>query len=314
MDADALFRSAETALSEAHGLHSRIAFCSPSIKSAVAERLDVEHWIQQALANDRFILHYQPKIDLRTRRIDGAEALLRIDDPDAGIIGPARFIDVLEASRLIERVGRWVMEEALRAQERWLRDAGTVPPIAVNVSAVQLLSDGFVESVRDVLRHAKPGARLELEITESVVIRDLDASIDVLRRLRSLGVTIALDDFGTGYSSLRYLSRMPLDSVKIDRSFVTGLTTSAENAGIATAILSLARALDLKVVAEGVETEEQAQWLRTHGCASAQGYLFSPPVPEASFGEVLIADRREPANAPHAVPDSVAGRPRLTRR
>ena len=251
------------------------------------------------MQHDRFILHYQPKIDLSTRRITGVEGLLRIDDPVQGLVGPQRFIGVLEDSRLIERVGRWVMEEALRAQSRWRLRSGLCPPVAVNVSAVQLRSDAFVELVSDVLKSAGPDARLEFEITESIMIADVDASVQVLRRLRALGVTIALDDFGTGYSSLRYLSGMPLDTVKIDRSFITDLTTSAENASIASAILSLAHSLDLEVVAEGVETEQQVDWLRAHGCPVGQGYLFSRPVSEPLFGELWQADqlRRTPLAA-----------------
>jgi diguanylate cyclase len=270
--------------------HTRIAFCSPQLKAAAAERVDIEHAISMALSHDRFILYYQAKVDLASSRICGVEALLRIADPDAGIIGPQRFIAVLEASRLIDRVGRWVMEEAIRAQARWRRRSGASPRVAVNVSAVQLLGAGFVEVVADVLKQGGPEARLEFEITESVAVDDLDASVSVLARLRDLGITIALDDFGTGYSSLRYLSAMPLDAVKIDRAFVAGLPASAGNASISSAILSLASALDLTVIAEGVETEEQAEWLRVHGCPIAQGYLFARLEPEERFADAWHAD------------------------
>jgi predicted signal transduction protein with EAL and GGDEF domain len=290
-DADALFHAAESALEDARSTRAAIAFCSPQLKTAVADRVEIEHLIAKALQNQLFVLHYQPKIDLASGRICGVEALLRIDDPVDGLIGPQRFVGVLEQSSLIDRVGRYAMEEALRAQARWRARTGATARVAVNVSAVQLLHEGFVDVVTDVLRGAGPDARLELEITESVVLHDLDAAFGILRRLRELGVTIALDDFGTGYSSLRYLSAMPLDTVKIDRSFVTGLPASAENASIANAILSLGSALDLTVVAEGVETEAQAQWLREHGCAIAQGYLFSRPVPESRFAEAWHAER-----------------------
>jgi diguanylate cyclase (GGDEF)-like protein/PAS domain S-box-containing protein len=290
-DADTLVHAAESALEDARVTRARIAFCSPQMKAAAADRVDIEHRIAKALQNDRFVLHYQPKVDLAGGRICGVEALLRIDDPADGLIGPQRFIGVLEESRLIDRVGRFVMEEALRAQARWRARTGATARVAVNVSAVQLLRDGFVDVVTDVLQSAGPDARLELEITESVVMHDLEAAIGILRRLREIGVTIALDDFGTGYSSLRYLSAMPLDTVKIDRSFVTGLPDSAEKASIANAILSLGSALDLTVVAEGVETHAQAQWLREHGCAAAQGYLFGRPEPEACFADAWHAQR-----------------------
>jgi diguanylate cyclase (GGDEF)-like protein/PAS domain S-box-containing protein len=290
-DADALFQSAESAFEDARVTRSRIAYCSSHLKAAAAARVDIEHRISKALDTDRFVLHYQPKVDLSTGRICGVEALLRIDDPVDGIIGPQRFVGVLEESRLIDRVGRWVMEEALRAQARWRARTGASPRIAVNVSAVQLLREGFVDVVTDVIRTGGGEARLEFEITESVVVDDLEASVAILRRLRELGITIALDDFGTGYSSLRYLSAMPLDTVKIDRSFVTGLPESAENASIANAILSLASALDLTVVAEGVETQAQADWLRSHGCPIAQGYRFGRPEPESAFADAWHAER-----------------------
>ncbi|HET8877433.1 MAG TPA: EAL domain-containing protein [Casimicrobiaceae bacterium] len=290
MDADALFQGAESALEDARMTRTRVAFCSPQLKAAAAERVDIEHAISTALSHDRFVLYYQAKVDLASGRICGVEALLRIADPDEGIIGPQRFIGVLEASRLIDRVGRWVMEEALRAQARWRRRSGASPRVAVNVSAVQLLRAGFVDVVADVLKKGGPEARLEFEITESVAVDDLEASVSVLARLRELGVTIALDDFGTGYSSLRYLSAMPLDAVKIDRAFVAGLPASAGNASISSAILSLASALELTVIAEGVETEEQAQWLRVHGCPIAQGYLFARPEPEERFADAWHAD------------------------
>jgi diguanylate cyclase (GGDEF)-like protein len=290
LDADTLFQGAESALEDARVTHTRVAFCSPQLRAAAADRIDIEHAISKALSQDRFILHYQAKVDLASGRICGAEALLRIDDPDAGMIGPPRFIGVLEESPRIDRVGRWVMEEAIRAQARWRARSGASPRIAVNVSTVQLLRDGFVELVADALKKGGPEARLEFEITESVAVDDLAVSVSVLARLRELGVTIALDDFGTGYSSLRYLSAMPLDAVKIDRAFVAGLPASPENASIASAILSLASALDLTVIAEGVETEAQAQWLREHGCPIAQGYLYFRPEPEARFADAWHAD------------------------
>ncbi|HJU21546.1 MAG TPA: EAL domain-containing protein [Casimicrobiaceae bacterium] len=285
-DADTLFQSAENALDEARRTRVRYAFCSPQMKTVVASRLDIEHKIAKALANDGFVLHYQPKVDLHSGRVLGAEALVRIDDPDEGLIGPQRFIGVLEESRRIDRLGRFVIEEALRAQARLQAKSGTRPSMAVNVSPVQLLRDGFVDMMSDILMRAGANARIELEITESVLVHDLDASVRILRRLRELGVTIALDDFGTGYSSLRYLSAMPLDTVKIDRSFVSGLPASTEHVSIASAILSLAMALSLTVVAEGVETQAQAEWLRAHGCRAAQGYLFGRPEPEARFAQL----------------------------
>jgi predicted signal transduction protein with EAL and GGDEF domain len=292
-DVDTLFHAAETALEDTRNSRARIAYCSPQIKAAVTERVEIEHRIAKAVHDGRFVLHYQPKVDLASGRICGVEALLRIDDPADGLVGPQRFIGVLEESPLIDAVGRFAMEEALRAQARWSARTGTSPRVAVNVSAVQLLHDGFVDVVTQVLERAGPDAHLELEITESVVLHDLDAAIGVLRQLRERGVTIALDDFGTGYSSLRYLSAMPLDTVKIDRSFVSGLPWSAEKASIAAAILSLGQALELIVVAEGVETEAQALWLREHGCPIAQGYLFGRPQPETLFADAWHAERAQ---------------------
>jgi EAL domain-containing protein (putative c-di-GMP-specific phosphodiesterase class I) len=226
-----------------------------------------------------FELHYQPKVDLRDRRITGVEALLRWRDTGQGAITPAQFVPVLEETGLIGQVGLWAMREAVKAHRGLAQGGRAAPRVAVNVSALQLRSQSFVDDVRGVLDGAGEAAGLDLEITESLLMEDIDDSLRKLRAVRDLGVRIALDDFGTGYSSLAYLSRLPIDTVKIDRGFVRNMVEKAEEASIVSAILSLSRALSLKACAEGVETEAQADLLRRLRCDQMQGYLFSPALP-----------------------------------
>jgi len=280
-DADALIRNAEAALRMAKGSGDRFLFYTPHLNARVAERLDLEAKLRRAVERDEFRLHFQPIVDLATRRITGLEALLRwrSTEADAPAVSPAQFVPVLEETGLIGQVGLWVMREAVKTRRALAGRGLAAPRIAVNVSAIQLRGRTFVDDVHDVLGGAGEAAGLDLEITESLLMEDIDDSLRKLRAVRELGVHIALDDFGTGYSSLAYLSRLPIDTVKIDRAFVQGMLVNEQNASIVSAILSLARALKLKVVAEGVETEDQVDLLRLLLCDEMQGYLFSPPVP-----------------------------------
>jgi diguanylate cyclase (GGDEF)-like protein/PAS domain S-box-containing protein len=286
-DADTLIGNAEAALRRAKGTGERFLFYAPHLNARIAERLDLEAKLRRAAERGEFELHYQPRVDLGDRRITGVEALLRWRDAALGSVPPAQFVPVLEETGLIGQVGLWVMREAVRRHRGWLARGLAAPRIAVNVSAIQLRSGSFVDDVRAVLGEAGESAGLDLEITESLLMENIDESLGKLRAVRDLGVHIALDDFGTGYSSLAYLSRLPIDTVKIDRGFVRTMMDKPEDASIVSAILSLAHALKLKVVAEGVETEEQADLLRLLLCDEMQGYLISKPLPAQDLEALL---------------------------
>jgi len=284
-DADALFRNAEAALKRARETGERYLFYAPQINSRVSEQVELEHRLRKAVDNGELFAHYQPKVDMASRAIIGLEALMRWRGPDGGLISPVKFVPVLEQTGLIFEAGQLMLTEAARIYREWQSRGLKAPRIAVNVSALQLRRKSFVEDVTKAL--GERGGGVDLEVTESLLMTDVDESIRKLRALRDAGLRIALDDFGTGYSSLAYLSRLPLDALKIDRSFVHGMTEHADGTSIITAVISLAQALRLKVIAEGVETEEQAQLLRLLRCDQAQGYLFSPPVPVEKLETLL---------------------------
>jgi EAL domain-containing protein (putative c-di-GMP-specific phosphodiesterase class I) len=221
---------------------------------------------------------------LRNGQLTGAEALIRWNDPRTGLVPPAAFIPVLEETGLIFEVGRWALQQAIADYLRWCA-AGLVPVrIAVNVSPLQLRHDGFVAGIEQTVGiDARAAAGLELEITETLIMEDVKLSIDTLQAIRALGVTVAIDDFGTGFSSLSYLHKLPVDALKIDRSFVSEMTVAPEGLALVSTIINLARWLKVKVVAEGVETEEQARLLRLLSCDEMQGHIVSKPLPVASF-------------------------------
>jgi diguanylate cyclase (GGDEF)-like protein/PAS domain S-box-containing protein len=287
-DADALLRNAEAALKRAKETGERSLFYAPSLNARVAEQVQLEHRLRKAVERGEFALHYQPKLDLASREIVGLEALMRWQGDDGKPVGPAKFVPVLEQTGLIVQAGQQVLAAAKRQYAAWRAKGLAVPRIAVNVSAVQLRRKSFVQDVREALGTiGADGGGVDLEITESLLMSEVDESIRKLRELREMGLRMALDDFGTGYSSLAYLSRLPVDTLKIDRSFVQGVTEHADHTSIISAIISLAQALRLKVVAEGVETEQQAQLLRLLRCDQAQGFLFSRPLPAAQLEALL---------------------------
>jgi diguanylate cyclase (GGDEF)-like protein/PAS domain S-box-containing protein len=280
-DTEALIHNAEAALKRAKESGERRVFYTPQINAWVAERVNLESRLRRAVEHGELYFHYQPKLELATKRVVGLEALMRWDGPDGKPVSPAKFIPILEQTGLIAEAGRQALVKATGLYTR-LEARGLKPPrIAVNVSALQLRRQSFVADVREAL--ADPGADgggVDLEITESLLMAEVEETIGKLRALREMGLHIALDDFGTGYSSLAYLSRLPLDAVKIDRAFVHGMIEHSADMSIITSIVSLARALRLKLIAEGVETEAQASRLLALGCEQGQGYLFSRPVPE----------------------------------
>ena len=289
-DADTLFRNAEAALKKAKETGERYLFYAPQINARVSEQVELEHRLRHAVEHGDLFLHFQPKVELATRRTVGLEALLRWMGPEGVLVSPARFVPVLEETGLILEVGRQVLAAANATYRGWQARGLNPPRIAVNVSALQLRRPSFVADVRAALGEpGSDGGGADLEVTESLLMEDIEESIRKLRELRDAGLHIALDDFGTGFSSLSYLSKLPLDTLKIDRSFIRGITERADDTSIVSTIISLAQALRLKVVAEGVETEEQAQLLRLLRCDQAQGYLFSPPLPAERIEELLKA-------------------------
>ena len=292
-EADALFRNAEAALKRAKETGERYLFYAPQINARVSEQVELEGRLRKAVEKGELYLHFQPKVDLMNRRLVGLEALMRWKGPDGQPVSPAKFVPVLEETGLILEAGRQAIAAASAAHRAWQARGLRPPRIAVNVSALQLRRRSFVADVRAALGpgEAADGGGVDIEITESLLMDDVDESIRKLRELRDLGMHIALDDFGTGYSSLAYLSQLPVDALKIDRGFVHGMTQRAGDTSIISIIISLAQSLRLKVVAEGVESEQQAELLRLLRCDQAQGYLFGAPVPAAEIEARLATPR-----------------------
>jgi len=292
-DIGTLLRNATTALHQAaREGRNHFRFYTEELNAAAAARLSLEHALRRALEQNELELHYQPKVDLANGHIVGVEALARWCHPTEGWISPQRFIPVAEETGLIQSLGEWALREACRQNRRW-QEAGLPPiKIAVNLSAHQLRQPSLVTSVARVLEETTLEPRyLELELTESAVMESPEATADVLQQLKALGLSLAVDDFGTGYSSLSHLGRFPFDTLKIDRSFVTHITTAPDQATIAMTIIAMAESLRLTVVAEGVETEAQAVYLRDKGCDQLQGYLFSRPLPAAELAQLLQEGR-----------------------
>ena len=295
-DADTLLRNAEAALGKAKLSGDKYLFYAPEFNARVAEKLTLENKLRRAVEQGELVLHYQPKVELKKRRISGLEALMRWNDPDTGLVPPFKFIPILEETGLILEAGRWALEQAIADFARWKGNGLRVPRIAVNVSAIELRQRDFVATVERVLGIAAQDV-LELEITESLIMQDIDANIRKLQAVRDLGVEIAVDDFGTGYSSLSYISRLPINTLKIDRAFIMNMTSKPDDLSIVSTIISLGHSLELKVVAEGVETEEQANLLRLLKCDEFQGYLFSRPVPAEQI-EMLLQESQSPLKSP----------------
>jgi EAL domain-containing protein (putative c-di-GMP-specific phosphodiesterase class I) len=290
VDADTLFRNAEAALKNAKTNGDRYLFYTQKMTAAVAGRLTLENQLRDALENEEFVLHYQPKINLESGKLTSAEALIRWNDPRTGLVPPYKFIPVLEETGLINEVGRWALHKAVSEYLRWRAAGLPAVRIAVNVSPLQLRNPGFITEIGKVLAlDPQAASGLELEITESLIMADVKHSIETLQAIRAMGVTIAIDDFGTGFSSLSYLAKLPVDTLKIDRSFVIEMTAGPEGLALVSTIINLAHSLKLKVVAEGVETDEQSRLLRLLNCDEMQGYLFSKPVPGEIFEAKFLA-------------------------
>ena len=273
-----------------HGRND-LQFFTAGMDAATQDRGKLESDLHQALARDQFVLHYQPKVDAQTGKLRGAEALIRWLHPERGLVPPATFIPLAEDSGLIEGIGNWVIHEACRQARAW-QDQGLTPTrVAVNLSAFQFHNGKLLEAIRRSLEEFKlDPAYLEVEITESALMSDPEESVAILRRLSEMGVLVSVDDFGTGYSSMSYLQRFPIDKLKIDRTFISDVTSSNDDASIVSAIVSLGHTLNLKVIAEGVETPEQLEFLQMLGCDQYQGYHYSRPMPAADFAELIRRD------------------------
>jgi diguanylate cyclase (GGDEF)-like protein/PAS domain S-box-containing protein len=280
-DADTLLRNADNALYRAKELgRNNVQLCTPALNDAVRDRVSLETGLGRALDNGEFVLHYQPEVHLPSRAVAVLEALVRWQHPERGLLGPDEFIALAEHTRLIVPLGEWVLQEACREAARFRAGGCAALRVAVNLSARQFQQGDLVKTVERALdRSGLPASLLELEITESVAMSNVEQTLATLRRLREMGVGIVLDDFGTGHSSLAYLKSFPIDALKIDRTFVSAVPQSRKDAALVTAIGDMARGLSLRVVAEGVETEEQLAFLQERGCEMAQGYLFGAPAP-----------------------------------
>ena len=277
-DADTLFRNAEAALKKSSS-GERYLFYTRQMTERIAEKVALENKLRQALEKDEFVLYYQPKVDSDTRRMVSAEALIRWRSPELGLVPPLQFIPLLEETGLILQVGSWALKRASLDHRDWVERALKAPRIAVNVSPIQLRQRDFVDVLKQAIIGGVAPPGIDLEITESLAMEDIQANIGKLTSLRQLGVNIAIDDFGTGYSSLGYLAKLPVQSLKIDRSFIVAMVDDPDAMTLVSTIISLAHSLRLKVVAEGVDSEDQASALRRLQCDEMQGYLFSRPLP-----------------------------------
>jgi diguanylate cyclase (GGDEF)-like protein len=286
--AEALCGNAEAALRKAKESGQRHVFYTPEINARVAESLALENKLRRALEAEQFVLHYQPKVDTKTRALVGVEALIRWNEPELGLVPPGKFIPLMEETGIILQAGRWALNRAVADVQAWRAKGFAAPRVAVNVSQVQLRQADFVKSVLEALEGFGEGEpALDLEITESMVMQNLEVVIHALQTLRDVGVETFLDDFGTGYSSLAYVARLPVIALKIDRSFVVEMTFSHYARTIVQTVISLAHSLGLKVVAEGVDHEDQVKMLAAFDCDQMQGYLISKPVPPEQIEAML---------------------------
>ena len=290
-DADTLFANAEAALQKAQVTGERHQFYTRELTAGVAEEFALENKLRRAFENDEFVLHYQPKVDLETRSIVGMEALIRWQSPELGLVPPMKFIPLMEETGLILPVGSWALKRASLDHRSWVNQGLKAPRVAVNVSPIQLRQRDFVSAVEQAIMEGVAPTGIDLEITESLIMEDVQGSIEKLKTVRGLGVGIAIDDFGTGYSSLGYLAKLPVQTLKIDRSFIITMLGDPDTMTLVSTIISLAHSLRLKVIAEGVDAEEQAKVLRLLRCDQMQGYLFSKPIPFEAMTALLKQEK-----------------------
>ena len=296
-DAEILIKNADIAMYQAKKKgRNNCQFFDRNMNVVAMERELIREGLRTALERDEFVLFYQPKVDLKTEQITGVEALVRWTHPERGLIKPPQFISIAEDSGLILPIGRWVLREACRQARAW-QDAGLRPiGLAVNISSVEFRSVDVLEGIQRILQETRLSPHyLELELTESALMRHVEFTIPVLRKLKALGIRLAIDDFGTGYSSLSYLRQFPIDSLKMDQSFVHEIDANTGDAAIINAVIDMGKILKHRVTAEGVETAGQLAFLKANGCDDAQGYYFSPPVTAAQFANLLESGMSLPA-------------------
>jgi diguanylate cyclase len=288
-DAETLIKNADTAMYAAKKLgHDNCCFFRPDMGLNAVERQSLEGQLRYAIEREELLLHYQPKVNLKTGAITSVEALIRWQHPERGLLLPGQFLTIAEDTGMIVAIGNWVLREACRQTREWL-DAGLrAVPVAVNISSLEFRSDHFPEGVRKALKDTcLDPIYLELELTETVLMRHAESTAYALNQLKAIGVRLAVDDFGTGYSSLSYLTRFPIDALKLDQSFVREIMASSDDAIVVSAVISMGKSLKHRVIAEGVETIEQLAFLHAHGCDEGQGYYFSRPVVAKQFANFL---------------------------
>jgi diguanylate cyclase (GGDEF)-like protein len=288
-EAETLIKNADTAMYDAkeHG-RDNYQFFRPEMSLRAVERQSLEGQLRYALEREELLLHYQPKVNLKTGAVTSVEALVRWQHPIRGLLLPGEFLTIAEDTGRIVAIGRWVLREACRQTREWL-DAGLLAvPVAVNISSLEFRSANFFEGVRAALKDTRLNPKfLELELTETVLMRHAESAASALEQLKAIGVRLAVDDFGTGYSSLSYLTRFSIDALKLDQSFARDIVTSTDNAIVASAVISLGQSLKHRVIAEGIETREQLAFLQAYGCDEGQGYYFSRPVIAQHFAKLL---------------------------
>jgi diguanylate cyclase (GGDEF)-like protein/PAS domain S-box-containing protein len=287
--AELLIRNADLAMYQAKEKgRSNYQFFEKGMNVRAVERQSIEGDLRYALERDEFVMHYQPKIDLKTGAITGVEALVRWQHPERGLVGPLQFISIAEDCGLMLPIGKWVLRESCRQAKAW-QDAGLPPiEIAVNVSSVEFRNDEFLEGISKILKETGLEARyLELELTETVLMQHAEFSVPLLQKLKVMGVRLAIDDFGTGYSSLSYLRQFPIDTLKVDQSFIHEINAETDEATIISAVINMGCRMRHRVIAEGVETAEQLAFLRAHGCDEGQGYYFARPMPALETAKLL---------------------------
>jgi diguanylate cyclase (GGDEF)-like protein len=307
IDTDTLIKNADTAMYQAkeNGRQS-FQFFKPAMNARAVERQSIEEGLRRALERQEFKLYYQPKVNLMTGAITGAEALIRWLHPTRGLVSPADFIPVAEDCGLILPIGAWVLREACKQAQAWIDVGLPAITMAVNVSAMEFRDKNFLAGLVAILAETGFDPRLlELELTESVLMKHAASTATILRTLRESGIRVAVDDFGTGYSSLSYLQKFPIDAVKIDQSFIRQISTAGDDTTIVKAVIGMARGLKLRVIAEGVETQEEAAFLRAYRCEEAQGYFFSRPVPAQQFA-MFLKNGMPKSNVVNLRPSTVA--------
>ena len=292
LDYETLLKNADAAMYSAKksGSH-KFMFFSQNMNSLFEKQLQLENALRNALKKQEFELHYQPQVDIESGRIIGMEALLRWNSAEFGRVSPGNFIPLAEEVGLIIDIGEWVLREACRQNAEWQSQGLPAVVVAVNLSALQFRQQNLVETVLSALQDSALAQNyLELELTEGIVMRDVENTIECLHNLKQLGIKLSIDDFGTGYSSLSYLKRFPIDKLKIDQSFIRDIACDTGDEKIVRAIIGLAQAMNLTVIAEGVETQEQLSFLRSHQCDEMQGYWYSKPLPAADMAKLLKRD------------------------